>query len=206
MSTQRTRGVGAAHDERQLEIVDAVLTLIGEQGMDGISLRDVATRAGVSLGRVQHYFRTKDQMLQAAFRRVNELGAAFVGQRLAETGDSSPRAVIRAIATELLPIDDLHRHALKVGMAFTVRALVDNDFAARLSTGYGELHGLLVLLLTQARDTGDIAADLDPDHEARLLLALLDGLGTHALIGHHTSDEALAVVDAHLDRLFSARR
>ncbi|ONI77022.1 hypothetical protein ALI144C_33460 [Actinosynnema sp. ALI-1.44] len=199
MSTQRTRGVGAAHDERQLEIVDAVVALIGEQGLDGISLRDVASRAGVSLGRVQHYFRTKDQMLQAAFRRVNELGAAFVSQRLADTGDTSPEAVIRAIATELLPIDDLHRNALRVGTAFTARALVDSEFAARLSTGYTELHTLLVLLLTQARDAG---VDVDPEPEARLLLSLIEGLSTHALIGHHTPDMALEVLETHLDRIF----
>ncbi|WP_173133239.1 TetR/AcrR family transcriptional regulator [Kibdelosporangium persicum] len=204
MSSQRTRGVGAAHDERQHQIVDAVLALIGEQGLDGISLRDVATKAGVSLGRVQHYFRTKDQMLRAAFERVNDLGAALVGQRLADAGDSSPRTVIRAIATELLPIDDLHRHALQVGMAFTARALVADDFAARLKAGYGELHNLLVLLLTTARDAGDTRPDLDIDHEARLLLSLIDGLSTHTLIGHHTPDTALAVVDTCLDRVFTS--
>ncbi|MCE7011527.1 TetR family transcriptional regulator [Kibdelosporangium philippinense] len=203
MVSQRTRGVGAAHDERQHQIVDAVLELIAEQGLDGISLRDVAAKADVSLGRVQHYFRTKDQMLQAAFQRVTELGAALVDQRLADAGDSSPRTVIRAIAAELLPIDDLHRHALQVGMAFTARAVVAEHFAARLQTGYGELRDLLAVMLTTARTGGATRPDLDPQHEAHVLLGLIDGLATQTLIGHHTPETALAVVDTYLDRIFT---
>ena len=190
---KRTRGVGAEHDVRRREIVEALLAIIGEQGLDGVSLREVATKAGVSVGRVQHYFRTKDQMLEAAFQRVNELGAELVGERLA--GETSPRAVLRAIAAELLPVDDLHRHALQVGMAFTARAVVEPAFAERLRTGYGELRDLFVLLLTKA--------GVDATHEADVLLSLFEGLSTHTLIGHHTPESALAVVDAYLDRVFS---
>jgi AcrR family transcriptional regulator len=193
---KRTRGVGTAHDVRQQEIVDALLDLVREQGLDGVSLREVAAKAGVSLGRVQHYFRTKDQMLQAAFQRINELGTELVNQRLADAGDASPRAVIRAIAIELLPIDDMHRRLLHVGMAFTTRALVASGFAQHLQVGYGRLEELLVHLLAQAR------ADLDPALEARLLLGLFDGLSTHTLIGHQTPETALAVIDMHLDRIF----
>lgn len=192
---KRTRGVGAEHDARRREIVDALLAIISEQGLDGVSLREVATRAEVSVGRVQHYFRTKDQMLEAAFHRVNELGTERVGARLA--GETSPRAVLRAIATELLPVDDLHRNALQIGMAFTARAVVEPTFADRLRTGYGELRDLFVLLL------GAAGPELDAAHEADVLLSLFEGLSTYTLIGHHTVESALAVVDAHLDRVFS---
>jgi TetR/AcrR family transcriptional regulator, transcriptional repressor of bet genes len=201
---KRTRGVDARHDERRTQIVDALLRIIGEHGLDAVSVRDIAAEAGVSVGRVQHYFPTKDLVLQAAFERVNELGGERVRQRIVETGDSSPRAVLHAIATALLPVDDEHRQAIQIGVTFTARALVQPDFAERLRTGYGELHQLVALLLGRAREAGDTAADLDPDHEAAVLLGLLEGLSGQTLVGHHTVEAALAVVDGHLDRLFTS--
>jgi hypothetical protein len=111
--------------------------------------------------------------------------------------------VLHAVATALLPVDDQHRQAIQIGVAFTARALVQPDFAARLRTGYGELHQLFALLLTRARDAGDTAPDLDPEHEAAVLLGLLDGLSAQTLVGHHAVDAALSVVDTHLDRLFA---
>ena len=198
---KRTRGVDARHDERRAEIVDALLRFIDEHGLDGVSVRDVATAAGVSVGRVQHYFPTKDKLLQAAFQRVNELGGERVRQHIAETGDSSPRAVLRAVARALLPIDDQHRQAIQIGVTFTARALVEAAFAAQLRTGYEELHQLFALLLSRVRDAGDTAPDLDPEYEAAVLMGLLEGLSGQTLVGHHTVDAALSVVDTHLDRL-----
>jgi TetR/AcrR family transcriptional regulator, transcriptional repressor of bet genes len=199
----RTRGVGAEHDARRAEIADALLKLVGERGLDGLSLRDVAAEAGVSVGRVQHYFRTKDQALHAAFERATGLGEDLVRRRIAQTGDSSPRTVLRAIATELLPVDDRHRQALQIGTAFATRALVEDHFAARLRSGYGRLHDLLVLLLSHARHAGEAPPDLNPGHEAHLLLGLFEGLSAHTLVGHHSVDTALSVLDSHLDRIFA---
>lgn len=199
---KRTRGVDARHDERRAEIVEALLRIIGEHGLDAVSVRDIATAAGVSVGRVQHYFPTKDLVLQAAFERVNELGGERVRAHIAETGDSSPRAVLHAVATAMLPVDDEHRRAIQIGIAFTARAIVQPDFADRLRTGYGELHQLIALLLGRARDAGETAPDLDPGHEAAVLLGLLEGVSGQTLVGHHTVDAALSVVERHLDRLF----
>ena len=37
-----------------------------------------------------------------------------------------------------------------------------------------------------------------------MLLGLLEGLSGQTLVGHHTVEAALAVVDGHLDRLFTS--
>jgi TetR/AcrR family transcriptional regulator, transcriptional repressor of bet genes len=44
-------------------IAEAVFRLAVARGADAVSMRDVAAEAGVSLGMVQHYFRSKDEML-----------------------------------------------------------------------------------------------------------------------------------------------
>ena len=41
------------------------------EGFEGVSVRKVAARAGVSIGAVQHHFPTKDAMLAAAMERAS---------------------------------------------------------------------------------------------------------------------------------------
>ena len=60
------------HQARRQEIADAVLRLAASQGLDAVTLRHVAAEAGVSMGRVQHYFATKDEMLLFAFQVISE--------------------------------------------------------------------------------------------------------------------------------------
>src|SRR3954467_4457371 len=42
------------------------MRVAAHQGLEAVSLRHVATEAGVSTGMVQHYFRTKDEMMTFA--------------------------------------------------------------------------------------------------------------------------------------------
>jgi AcrR family transcriptional regulator len=59
-----------------LRIVDAAARLVGTQGVDAASLRDIAAAAGVPLGVLRYHFRSKEHLLieaqRASFRRVHE--------------------------------------------------------------------------------------------------------------------------------------
>ena len=54
--------------------------------------------------------------------------------------------------------------------------------------------------------TGRTPSDLDPDHEAVVLLSLVDGLTAHTLAGHQGPETALAAFDRHLGGLFRPGR
>lgn len=57
--------------------------------------------------------------------------------------------------------------------------------------GHADLQALFTRLVAEAaRQTGEGGAPLDARREARTLLALVDGLTSHALIGHLAPDEA----------------
>jgi AcrR family transcriptional regulator len=59
-----------------LKIVDAAAKLVGSEGVDRATLRDIATAAGVPLGVLQYHFRSKEHLLieaqRASFRRIHE--------------------------------------------------------------------------------------------------------------------------------------
>ena len=89
-------------EERRRDIAAAVLRIVTTRGVEAASLRTVAAEAGVSMGAVQHYFTTKDEMLRFALAYGNTLlaerGARLWEERKpADTARDVP-AVLRAAA------------------------------------------------------------------------------------------------------------
>lgn len=179
-------------DARRTRIAEAVCLLADEQGMDGVTLRDVATRAGISMGAVQRCFRTKDEMLLFALNHVGER----VTERL-RAGMHGPDALAHA-ATEIALLDDVRRIEAGVWLAFAARAAVSPPLAETLRHHYDALDTLIERLMTAAGIP-------DARHEARTLLALADGLTTHVLVGRLDADAAAQLLSSHLDRLHQQR-
>lgn len=66
-------------DFRRNELIDATISAIAETGMGDITLASIAAQAGVSPALVNHYFNGKDDLLEAAMRRLAaDLGDAFL--------------------------------------------------------------------------------------------------------------------------------
>ncbi len=62
--------------ERKPQILQAAVRVIGRRGLEGTRLVDVAEEAGLSVGAVQHYFGTREELLAAAFAFESERAAA----------------------------------------------------------------------------------------------------------------------------------
>ena len=69
----RPRGTDASGTTTRTRILAAAMRQIADRGYGGMRLADVAVDAGVSLGLVQHYFRTRTGLLQAAFDAGTEV-------------------------------------------------------------------------------------------------------------------------------------
>lgn len=57
-------------EQRREQLISAAFETIGEVGLAGITLSQVAKEAGMSTGIVSHYFGDKDGLLQATMRKV----------------------------------------------------------------------------------------------------------------------------------------
>ncbi len=58
--------------DTQDQILDAVLTVIVRNGVQGLTFREVAAEAGVALGSLNYHFDAKEALIVAAFRRAAE--------------------------------------------------------------------------------------------------------------------------------------
>lgn len=98
-------------------ILIAALECIRESGLEGATVRAIASRAGVNPAAVNYYYRSKDRVIEEALRSAWSHVAADIDRIVAETPDAdaatrlavrylmegsigSPR-VIRAIITQL---------------------------------------------------------------------------------------------------------
>lgn len=187
------------HAERRRHLARAVCRIIAERGLDAVSLRDVASEAGVSMGAVQHYFKTKEDMLVFALEDVNERGAARVADYLAAIPAPTPRDTLRGVLLQMIPADEESTEAVAVGLAFWAKATSSPRLAAHLQEGYEKLRDLIALLLGQSETTpGADVAD-----EAEALFALAEGLSSHVLVGLRDHGTAVRIIDRQLARVLA---
>jgi AcrR family transcriptional regulator len=181
------------HDERRRQIGDAVCRVIATRGLDAVSLRHVAAEADVSMGRVQHYFATKDDLLMFAF----ELISGRVAARFGAISADDPARHLRAILLELLPLNAAARAEAPVLAAFLAQAVVEPRLGEPLRQGNAEMVAWLAGMITAVRPGGD------PERDAMALLAFVDGLMLQVLIGQVSPEAAEDLVDHQLARVFT---
>lgn len=181
----RTRGAGAAHEQRRGELIDAVLAVAADRGVPAVSQASVAAAAGVSPGRVQHYFPTMSALLGAAFDRVNAASSARIVDKVG--GDlhaAEPRRVLTVVLTELIPHDEASWAHLQFRQSFTALALQHDDIATRLRGQYRQLHRHdLAELIGRDQHSGHIDPAIAAEAAATSLAALAEGLAYYVLIG-----------------------
>ena len=180
------------HEERRRRIAQTLRRIAAAEGLEAVSLGQVAAAAGISKGQVQHYFPTKDAMLRYAVRTLRDQVERRVA---AEAADAPPD--LRTVLVALLPLDDESRMEALVANAFVWRALKDDEIAGWFRAGYEQLRtALAALVAAEHGPTG-----LDAAREADLLLALTAGLADAVLLGHRTGAEAIELIDLQLRRL-----
>jgi AcrR family transcriptional regulator len=156
-------------------------------------VRAVASTAGVSIGAVQHYFPTKEAMLLAAHERANAKVSARADAAAAAA--TTPRDILRAVLLAALPTDESSRRITSVFIVFETAALHSPKLAERARRANDELYAAFTELFR-------LAGAPYARREAIAAVALL-GLCQPLLLAdpNCSFEDAIAVVDAHLDRV-----
>lgn len=190
------------HDQRRRALAEAVFSVIGSRGMGAVSLRDVADQAGVSMGAVQHYFSSKDEMLLFALNHMRARVLERLQAATARLQEPTRRQRVRAAIEVMVPIDEPSRQEACVNLAFFGVATVTPGYADLLREGYARILAASCGELRAAVEAGETLDGVDPDRDAAQLYFLAQGLVGPLLVELLTPDEALDLVDHHLDRIF----
>lgn len=193
-------------EQQKAEIAEAVWRLAGHAGLESVSLREVAAQAAVSMGRVQHYFRTKESMLLYGLRLAMRRMETRIGERLRRLpAPVDPEDVLRAALDEVLSDDPDTQLAIRVSTAYLGRALEDAQIAELLFGDDAELRMLAADVLRTAQAEDRAAPGLDPDREAHLIWSLANSLGIEIVCGQISAPDARATMRYYLDRTLGPR-
>jgi AcrR family transcriptional regulator len=105
-------------------ILDAAERLCATHGIEGVSIRDVAAEAGVSIPVIYHYYQSRANLLRAILAaRFSEIGGEYHRLLCALEAQESPavREIVRAV---LQPINHWRKPGREASLQFYALALV----------------------------------------------------------------------------------
>ena len=188
-------------DARRGQIIDAARACVLEHGLEAVSMEMIIARSGLSTGAVYRYFKSKDDLIRAAITAAtSEIGAAaapvlagpkparpsqLLQELLAAWVGFSRSGVGAAAGLDRMPVA-LH------GWSY---AQTDPETRTTLQASLRGFRERCVPLVKQWQADGLIAADVQPDAVAQLILSICLGFVAQRSL---TGD---AEVQAHADAL-----
>ncbi len=172
--------------DRRALILDAAVVVISRRGVDRARLADVAEEAGVSLGLVQHYFRTRERLLVETFRREQERISDIWSVAMPPGSDpllrlteyvrlSSPEGGESA-ATAFVP-------GWSFWLEFWSKANRDDEIRAEVTDIYNDFGVLFREAIRDGVKSGEFTISGKVEDVADRLISLMDGLAIRTLLG-----------------------
>lgn len=112
---------------RRKELIDATISIIHESGLSDPTLASISEKAGLSTSIVNHYFKTKQKLLEATMR---ELASSFIGEvTLRTSGAASPLDRINGVIEGNFAASQCTPEAVSAWLWFWARVPVCKEFA-----------------------------------------------------------------------------
>jgi AcrR family transcriptional regulator len=182
MTTANTaRDAPEAHAERQRErVLRAAARLVPRLGVEGVRLRDVADEAGVSIGLLQHYFRTRDELVRETCRwgsreRVRSWTSA------ADPGRDPWERFVALV--EHFFADPAFEDQARIWMEFCGDGTRDPELKTSMGEIYDAWRGPVRDLIQEGTDSGRFTPRAPVADVVDALMMLMDGSQTAYAVG-----------------------
>ena len=182
MYLPRTKKEGVAAVRTQ-EILAATRRLMEQQGLDALTMGEIAQATGVAKGTIYLYFQSKDELIQALLSQVGE-SIALDLEVLLDKPDS-PREKLKQLVTLLLNYVEQERVLFPVYLRELVRSRSSREVHSQLLQ---DLEDRIVGLLNRLFAEGIAQRQFIPA-DPRLLSFLLKGLVRAVGYYQMTSDQ-----------------
>lgn len=179
-------------DKRE-EILAGVWQVIATEGLAAVSVRAVAAAAGVSPGRVQHYFPTKAELVRAS---VEGMLQAAERANPGSVGRPEDPETLRVLLMHALTPAATSRAGTGVYYSYVAACVADPWIAQVLAEAK---QGLVAEVARCLR--AQHAAVTDHNRAARSLVHLSDGATQAVFLGVTSVEEARAAIEEELARL-----
>src|SRR5688500_16639541 len=163
--------VSAEHlASRRRQILDAARVCFLRNGFHATSMQDVIAEAGLSVGAVYRYFKSKNDIVTAIAEEVvggvNEALADLVARDLPVT--TTLARALTFVDAQCGP-DGVFRLAIQVW----AEAMRDPALAGFVSGAYGRIRGNFVELARRAQERGELSASAEPEAIGAVLFGMM---------------------------------
>ena len=169
----------AAQNDRRIEVSEAAWRVIVREGLDRTSMRAIAQEMNCTTGVVTHYFRNKQELILFALHQVTERLQVLMDRAVVNCSGCD-RLV--AMLSSFLPFDQERQEILRVWVAFLGYAVGREDLMADHQQSAGELRQVIIQELVTLQKQKMIRPEINPEIEANVLLALVNGISLDTLI------------------------
>ncbi|RBQ16261.1 TetR/AcrR family transcriptional regulator [Spongiactinospora rosea] len=166
------------HDKRRSDIIDVTWELIVKGGIEAATMREIASAAGFANGALKHYFRSKEDIIEATYERA----LAMMNEYVSIEGRRGLSA-LRAMCESAMPIDEDRILAGRILLTFWHTSLgnpkLHDKYLEHLRAWRGTLHRLI----GEGRADGDIVTALPDEQLVDEIVLLNAGANVMSLVG-----------------------
>jgi TetR/AcrR family fatty acid metabolism transcriptional regulator len=161
-----------AQRDKRRQILRAAITVFARSGYHTSRVSDVAKEAGVAYGLVYHYFGSKEDLLEAIFRRTWSRMLEAVEE--VELGDAPAREQLTAVARIVLGAWPLDPDLVRV----LVREVARSPQLGREVDEIAHAFQALERLVSRGQERGELRTDVEPRLAAWILYGALEEILT----------------------------
>ncbi len=188
-------GTPTASEFQRNDVLRHVTALIGEHGIDGMTMRQIAQATGLSTGTINYHFRNKRALVLAALASVGEAPESGLP-------GLSPTSRLRRLLASFVLDSPEQRAWWQLWVEVAAQSARDEELRRHERARQGAQRRHLEDLLGQAMRRHEIRSDVDACTTAESLIALATGLA----IGQLTNSDDTVVRSAAAALEDAARR
>ncbi len=174
---QTTLKVANGSDERRNHIARAVLDVVARDGVNGVTIRTAAQKAGRSAGAVSHDFKDKRALLLAGLRTA----AQAVARRMMETDAiEDPIDRVFRLLEAGMPLDAERVATCRIFYHFQAEGIADDTLRAELASAYAAWRAAVRKAIVDAQGHDHFLAH-NAGALAETLVGLAEGLGIQGM-------------------------
>ncbi len=175
---------------RHVELVDGIVTIVLEEGLDALALRGLAARLSTSGRMLLYYFGTKDALIRAVLTRISERMMPLQ-QSLSPGGRVGPGQFLGAM--------------LQAGHDPQIAPIMRiwTEVVARAARGEAPYRTFADQTIVEWLEwiKSRLLPSPDQDGEAQAILSIMDGVTLLEMARPGTTQQARALLPALFDRL-----
>lgn len=159
-------------EDRKGAVITATLKLISERGTSGIRLKDVAREAGISVGTIQHYFDSREDLIISAYQQHSKNVIALIRESFSDTAD--PWTSLAQTIHDFLHLADFSTRT-RLWIEFVAAATRNDELRYLLDEVFLAWKQVIRRIVEVGTADGSFAPQVDVEVAVDALLAQLDG-------------------------------